>query len=66
VSDVVYRSRVQIKRIRGTFRLALLPACEEPVAFGVHHEIAEHYGIAKGDEEERTTTLDFLVAAAAG
>ena len=66
MSEVVYRSRVQIERIRGTFRLALLPACEEPVAFGVHHEIAEHYCIARGDEEERTTTIDYLVAAAAG
>ena len=64
--DVVYRSRARIERIRGPLRRAYLPAREEPIEFGVHDEVADHYGAARGSDVERTTTLDYLVAAAAG
>jgi hypothetical protein len=40
-----YVSRVRIERLGGPQRLAYLPAEEEPVAFGVHSEVAEHYGV---------------------
>ena len=66
MGEVVYRSRVRIERIRGPLRRAYLPALNEPVEFGVHDEIADHYGVARGSDVERSTTLDFLVAAAAG
>ncbi len=48
MSGPVYVSRVRIERQRGPLRLAHLPAEEEPVVFGVHDEIAAHYGVAPG------------------
>jgi hypothetical protein len=41
---VAYTSRVRIERLGGPERLAYLPAEEEPAAFGVHSEVAEHHG----------------------
>lgn len=66
MGDVKYTSRVRIERLRGPLRRAFLPAEQEPVLFGVHDAIAEHYGVAPGGEAERATTLDYIVAAAAG
>jgi hypothetical protein len=66
VADVVYRSKVRIERIRGPLRRAYLPAREEPIEFGVHDAVADHYGVERGSDVERTTTLDYLVGAAAG
>jgi hypothetical protein len=63
---VVYRSRVRIEPVKGPLRRAYLPAEEEPVLFGVHSEIAEHYGVDITVHEPRATTLDYVVAAAAG
>jgi hypothetical protein len=63
---VVYRSRVQIERIRGPLRRAHLPVADEPVLFGLHSEIAEHYGVDPEVHEPHTTTIDYLVAATAG
>ena len=62
----VYTSRVRVERVRGPLRRAWLPARSQPVEFGVHDEVADHYGVERGGEGERTTTLDYLVAAAAG
>ncbi len=55
-----------MERLRGPLRHAYLPAEEEPVAFGVHDAVADHYGVARGGEAEHATTLDYVVAAAAG
>lgn len=66
MGDVVYTSRVRIERIRGPLRRAYLPGEADPVTFGVHSEIAEHYGVQPGSEAERAATLDYIVAAAAG
>jgi uncharacterized OsmC-like protein len=52
--------------VRGALRRAYLPAEDEPVVFGVHSAVAEHYGVPAGGEAERATTLDYIVAAAAG
>lgn len=65
-SDVVYVSRIRIERIRGPLRRAEVPGSSEAIYFGVHDEIADHYGVPRGSEAERTTTLDYVVAAAAG
>jgi len=62
----VYVSNVRIERVKGPLRRAFLPAREEPVLFGVHSAIAEHYGLAGGAFEAHPTTLDYLVSAAAG
>jgi hypothetical protein len=64
--EPAYVSRVRIERLGGPQRLAHLPAEEEPTAFGVHAEVAEHYGVAPDDFPPRATTLDYVVAAAAG
>ncbi len=61
-----YVSRVRIERLGGPQRLAHLPAEEEPIAFGVHSEVAEHYGVQPGTLEPHATTLDYVVAAAGG
>ena len=63
---VVYSSRVRIERQRGPMRLAFLPAEKDPVTFGVHSEVAEHYKVSPGDYPPHATTLDYVVAAAAG
>ncbi len=65
-TDVVYTSRIRIERIKGPLRRASLPAEEAPVLFGVHSEIAAHYGVDPAQHPPHATTLDYLVAAAAG
>lgn len=49
----------------GPNRTAFLPAGDE-VAFGVHSEIAEHYGLDAQQHPPTPTTLDYVVVAAAG
>jgi hypothetical protein len=66
MSDVVYRSQVRVERVKGPVRKAYLPAEKEPVIFGVHGAVAEHYKVAPGASEPHATTLDYVVAAAAG
>lgn len=66
VGDVAYTSRVTVERLRGPLRRATVPGSQDPVLFGVHDEIADHYGVPRGSEAERTTTIDYVVAAAAG
>ncbi len=63
---VVYRSRIRVEPVKGPLRRAYLPAEQEPVLFGLHSEIAEYYGADMKDHEPHATTLDYLVAAAAG
>lgn len=63
---VVYRSRSRIERIRGPLRRAYLPAATQPVFFGLHDEVAEHYGVVPEVHPPQTTTIDYLVAATAG
>ena len=63
--DVVYRSRVRIERYGRGVRRAELPVGES-VLFGVHGEIAEHYGDEPGTFDPHAATLDYVVAAAGG
>jgi hypothetical protein len=65
VGEVTYLSKVRIERVRGALRKAFLPAESAPVLFGVHDEVAEHYKAAPG-YQPHATTLDYVVAAAAG
>jgi len=64
--NVVYTSNVKIERIKGPLRRAYLPQLESPVMFGVHSEIAEHYGVDPQVHNPQATTLDYVVASAAG
>ncbi len=66
MSDVVYESKVQIRRLGGPLRAATLPAESEPVIFGVHGAIAAHYGVDMSQTEAHATTIDYVVAATGG
>ncbi len=66
MSEVVYTSTVRIERVKGPIRRAYLPAESEPVIFGVHGAVAEHYKVPVNVLEPHATTLDYVVAAAAG
>lgn len=66
MSDVVYRSEVRIERVKGPVRKAYLPAEPQPVIFGVHGPVAQHYKVPADAVDPRATTLDYIVAAAAG
>jgi hypothetical protein len=61
-----YIAKVRIVRERGPIRRAYLPAEPEPVLFGTHDEVRVYYGTAPGQFPDHATTLDYLVAAAAG
>jgi hypothetical protein len=61
----VYVSKVRIVRERGPIRQAYLPV-DQTVTFGTHGPVREHYGTAPGEYPENATTLDYVVAAAAG
>lgn len=63
---VAYRSNVRIERVKGPIRRAFVPAHDGPVMLGVHSEVAEHYGVDNNVVDPYTTTLDYIVAAAAG
>lgn len=64
MSDVVYTARLRIEQDQPPLRHAHLPHRAEPVRFGVHGAVAEHYGASA--EAQDPTTLDFVIAAAAG
>ena len=64
--EVVYRSEVRIERVNGPLRRAYLPAETTPVIFGVHGAVAEHYKVPPALLEPHATTLDYIIAAAAG
>ncbi|TCJ13053.1 hypothetical protein E0L93_15220 [Rubrobacter taiwanensis] len=66
MGEVAYVSRVRVERVKGKLRQAHLPAEPEPVLFGVHGAVAEHYGVSPDAEEPHATTLDYVVAAAGG
>lgn len=66
MAEPVYVSEVRIVRKNGPVREAWLPAEDEPVLFGVHGAIAEHYGVPPDAFGENATTLDYVTAAAGG
>ncbi len=66
MAEVAYTSRIKVEPVEGKIRRASLPALEEPVLFGVHSEVAEHYGVSPDQEEPHPSTLDYVVAAAGG
>ena len=66
MAEVKYVSRVKLEPVEGKIRRAYLPVQEEPVIFGVHSEVAEHYGVSPDEVEPYDTTLDYLVAATGG
>lgn len=61
-----YISKVTVVRDKGPIRRATLPAETEPVIFGTHGPVRAHYGTAEGLFPDHATTLDYVVASAAG
>lgn len=66
MSEPVYISKVRIERDDSPIRRAYLPAEDEPVVFGIHGDVASHYGVDPSTIEPRAASIDYLVAAAAG
>lgn len=66
MADVAYVSEVRIERLEGPNRAAHLPAESEPVHYGVHGAVAEHYHVPPGAFPAHATTLDHVVGAAGG
>jgi len=66
MTEPAYVSKVRIERLGGPQRLAYLPAESDPIAIGVHSEVAEHYGADPEKFPPHATTLDYVVAAAGG
>jgi hypothetical protein len=67
MSDVVYVSQVRIERKGGPLRAAYLPGESQPVVYGLHGEIAAHYGIDMNRVKEvHATTIDHVIAALGG
>lgn len=66
MAEVKYISKVKVEPVEGKVRRAHLPGEDEPVLFGVHSEVAEHYGVSPDAEEPHASTLDYVVAAAGG
>jgi hypothetical protein len=61
-----YIARVRIVRDHGPLGRAFVPTEREPIVYGTHGAVREHYGTAPGQYPDHATTLDYLVAAAAG
>ena len=61
-----YTSEIRIERIKGPHRRAYLPETPDPIHFGVHSEIAEHYDVDPNLHNTHATTIDHVIAATAG
>ena len=67
MGSVVYTSRVRIVRHKGPLRTAELPGESQPVTFGVHGAIAEHYKVPpEAIGAGHAATIDYVIAATAG
>lgn len=66
MGEVKYRSQVKIERVKGPIRRAYLPGENQPIIFGVHGAIAEHYKVPADVLEPHASTLDYVIAATAG
>ena len=66
MGEVAYVSEVWIEREGGPVRRGHLPAEDEPVIYGAHGAVREHYGYPEGAYPDHATTLDHVVGAAAG
>ncbi|WP_422091600.1 OsmC family protein [Tenacibaculum ovolyticum] len=66
MSNIVYTSNIKIVRKKGSLRYAYLPAENEPVKFGLHGAIAEHYGVSDKIDDPHATTIDYLISAVGG
>jgi hypothetical protein len=63
MGDVVHTSRIDITRVKGPVRKALIEGFDEPVYYGIHGGIQKFYGV--DPVEEHAATLDHIVGAVA-
>jgi uncharacterized OsmC-like protein len=66
MSKVAYTSEITIEHLGVPNNRAFLPVEKEPVLFGIHDEIADHYKIAADTFEPHAATLDYIIASAGG
>ena len=66
MSDLAYVSDVRVERREGPLRAAYLPGEEQPIVYGMHGAVAEHYGMEPGSAPSHATTIDHVVGAALG
>jgi hypothetical protein len=66
MGEVAYRSEITIERQKGGLRRARIPGEKEPVVFGMHGGIAEHYGRKEGEYDPHASTIDYVIAATGG
>ena len=52
MGEVVYTCRTRVERLRGPLRRDTVPGSDEPIWFGVHDEVADHYGVERDGEAE--------------
>ncbi len=64
MNELVHVSKVKIIQQKRPNRLAYIEPFTEPLRLGVHSGVQKFYGVEP--EEERPTTLDHVIAAAAG
>ncbi|MDQ7820174.1 MAG: hypothetical protein QN173_02615 [Armatimonadota bacterium] len=64
MAEPVYTARVRVYQDRRPRRRAYVAPFDQPIVFGVHSEVASFYKISP--DEPLPSTLDYLVAAAAG
>jgi hypothetical protein len=66
MGELAYMSEVRVERLGGPIRAAYLPGEQEPVLYGMHGAIAEHYGVQPGQFPSHASTIDHVVGAALG
>ncbi len=64
--ELAYVSQVRVERLGGPLRAAYLPGEQEPVVYGMHGAIAEHYGAQPGQFPSHASTIDHVIGAALG
>lgn len=66
MGELAYVSQVRVERLGGSLRAAYLPGEQEPIVYGMHGAVAEHYGAQPGAEPSHASTIDHVVGAALG
>jgi len=66
MGELAYVSEVRVERLGGPLCAAYLPGEQEPVVYGMHGAVAEHYGAQPGQFPSHASTIDHVVGAALG
>ena len=66
MGELAYVSEVRVERLGGPLRAGYLPGEQEPVVYGMHGAIAEHYGAQPGQFPSHASTIEHVIGAALG